>query len=144
VRRTRHTRRNKTISDLNLTNLIDVILTLLIIFMITAPMMTQGVQVDLPKAEAKNVEVNVSIQVSVNGSREVFIDQEKVSLVDFPRRFKEIFAARTSVPVFVNADQKVPYGLVIKLISDIQNAGVVKLGFLTQPQLQTHEKKGRS
>ena len=109
-------------------------LTLLIIFMITAPMMTQGVQVDLPKAEAKNVEVNVSIQVSVNSRHEIYVDQEKVSLVDFRRRFREVFASRTNVPVFVNADRKVPYGLVIRLISDIQNAGVVKLGFLTQPQ----------
>jgi biopolymer transport protein TolR len=130
----RHRRRRNIISDLNLTNLIDVMLTLLIIFMITAPMMTQGVQVDLPKAEAKNVEVNVSIQVSVNGRNEIYIDQEKVSLIDFRHRFREVFGARTSVPVFVNADRKVPYGLVIKLISDIQNAGVVKLGFLTQPQ----------
>jgi biopolymer transport protein TolR len=126
-------RRRQLISDLNLTNLIDVILTLLIIFMITAPMMTQGVQVDLPKADAKNVEVNVSIQVSINSHNELFIDQERVSLSSFGRRFREVFASRTQVPVFVNSDRKVPYGLVIKVISDIQNAGVVKLGFLTQP-----------
>jgi biopolymer transport protein ExbD len=127
-------RRRQLISDLNLTNLIDVMLTLLIIFMITAPMMTQGVQVDLPKADAKNVEVNVSIQVSINSHHELFIDQEKISLFDFGRRFREVFASRTEVPVFVNSDRKVPYGLVIRVISDIQNAGVVKLGFLTQPQ----------
>jgi biopolymer transport protein TolR len=131
-------RRRKLISDLNLTNLIDVMLTLLIIFMITAPMMTQGVQVDLPRTEAKNVEVNVSIQVSITGRHDIFIDQEKVSLNDFRRRFREVFASRTQVPVFVNADKKVPYGLVIKVIADIQNAGVLKLGFLTQPQ----DKKG--
>ncbi len=127
-------RRRQLISDLNLTNLIDVMLALLIIFMITAPLLTQGVQVDLPKADAKNVEVNVSIQVSVNSHHEIYIDQEKVSLGDFRRRFREVFASRTQVPVFVNADKKVPYGLVIRIISDIQNAGVIKLGFLTQPQ----------
>ena len=130
----KHRRRRPLISDLNLTNLIDVMLTLLITFMITAPMMTQGVQVDLPPADAKNVEVNVSIQVTIDSHHELFIDQERVSLIDFPRRFREIFAARTQVPVFVNADKKVPYGLVIRVIADIQNAGVVKLGFLTQPQ----------
>jgi biopolymer transport protein ExbD len=130
----KHRRRRPLISDLNLTNLIDVMLTLLIIFMITAPMMTQGVQVDLPPADAKNVEVNVSIQVTIDSHHELFIDQERVSLIDFPRRFREIFASRTQVPVFVNADKKVPYGLVIRVIADIQNAGVVKLGFLTQPQ----------
>jgi biopolymer transport protein ExbD len=130
---TRH-RRRQLINDLNLTNLIDVMLVLLITFMITAPLMTQGVQVDLPKADAKNVEVNVSIQVSISNRNEIYIDQERVSLVDFRRRFRDVFALRTEVPVFVNADKKVPYGLVIRVIADIQNAGVVKLGFLTQPQ----------
>ncbi|MBN2189476.1 MAG: biopolymer transporter ExbD [Chitinispirillaceae bacterium] len=126
-------RRRRVISDINLTNLIDVILTLLIVFMIVAPMMTQGVQVDLPDAEAKNVEVNVSIQVSINARHEIFIDQERVRLSDFGRRFRQVFGFRKHVPVFVNADRKVPYGLVMSVITDIQNAGVVKLGFLTQP-----------
>lgn len=129
----RHARRRKIISDLNLTNLIDVVFVLLIIFMITAPMMTQGVQVDLPKADSDNVESNQSIQVSINGRNEIYIDQNKVSMVDFRREFKETFSGRVEVPVFVNADKKVPYGLVIRVISDIQKAGVVKLGFLTQP-----------
>lgn len=121
------------ISELNITNLVDVVLTLLIIFMITAPMMTQGVQVDLPKAEAQNVEVDEFLQISINSRNEIFIDQERVSLVDFKRRFVQIFRHRTKMPVFVNADKKVPYGLVIRVIADVQSAGVVKLGFLTQP-----------
>jgi biopolymer transport protein TolR len=83
--------RRRLISDLNLTNLIDVMLVLLIVFMITAPMMTQGVQVDLPRADAANVEVNTSIQVSINGRNEIYIDQEKVSLLDFRRRFRSVF-----------------------------------------------------
>lgn len=125
--------RRKLIADLNITNLVDVMLTLLIIFMITAPMMTQGVQVDLPKAEAENVEVNDYIQVSINGRNELFIDAERVPLIDFKKRFREIFADRTRVPVFVNADKRVPYGLVIQVIANIQAAGVIKLGFLTLP-----------
>lgn len=129
----RHARRRQVISDLNLTNLIDVVFVLLIIFMITAPMMTQGVQVDLPKTESDSVESNQSIQVSINGRNEIYIDQNKVSMVDFRREFRETFSGRVEVPVFVNADKKVPYGLVIRVISDIQKAGVVKLGFLTQP-----------
>jgi len=131
--RRRKKNRKHAIADLNLTNLIDVVLTLLIIFMITAPMMTTGIQVDLPKTDSKNVEVNESIQVSINARNEIYVDQEKVSLVDFRRRFRDVFAGRTEVPIFVNADKKVPYGMVIRVISDIQNVGVVKLGFLTQP-----------
>jgi len=126
-------RRRQVIADLNITNLVDVVFTLLIIFMITAPMMTQGVQVDLPKADAENVEVNDFIQVSINNHNEIFIDQERINQVDFKRRFKDVFANRTKVPVFVNADKKVPYGLVVRIIADIQSAGVIKLGFLTLP-----------
>jgi biopolymer transport protein TolR len=126
-------RRRHVISELNLTNLIDVVFALLIIFMITAPMMTQGVQVDLPKTESENVEANQSIQVSINSRNEIYIDQQKVSLLDFRREFKSIFINRTDIPVFVNADKKVPYGMVIRIISELQNAGVVKLGFLTLP-----------
>ncbi len=126
-------RKHRIISELNITNLVDVTFALLIIFMITAPLMTQGVQVDLPETESENVEVNESIQVSINGRNEIFIDQERISLLQFKKKFREVFAGRTDVPVFINADKRVPYGLVIRVISDIQNAGVVKLGFLTVP-----------
>jgi len=126
-------RKRRIISEMNITNLVDVTFTLLIIFMITAPMMTQGVQVDLPETESENVEVNESIQVSINERNEIYIDQERISLLAFKRMFREVFAGRTDIPVFINADKRVPYGLVIRVISDIQNAGVVKLGFLTLP-----------
>jgi biopolymer transport protein ExbD/biopolymer transport protein TolR len=132
MRRRRHKR--KIVSDLNLTNLIDVVFTLLIVFMITAPMMTQGVQVDLPKADAENVEVTDAIQVSVTGRNELYINQERTNLLDFKRRFRDVFGGRVETPVFINADSKVPYGLVIRVIADVQSAGVVKLGFLTLPQ----------
>lgn len=126
-------RKHRIISELNITNLVDVTFALLIIFMITAPMMTQGVQVDLPKTESENVEVVQSIQVSINARNEIFIDQERISILEFRRRFREVFRGRTNIPVFINADKKVPYGLVIRVISEVQNAGVVKLGFLTEP-----------
>lgn len=126
-------RRHRIVSELNITNLVDVTFALLIIFMITAPMMTQGVQVDLPKTESENVEVLESIQISINERNEIFIDQERISILEFRKRFKEVFAGRANIPVFINADKKVPYGLVIRVISEVQNAGVVKLGFLTLP-----------
>ncbi|MBD3317873.1 MAG: protein TolR [Chitinivibrionales bacterium] len=133
MRTGRKRRKRKVISELNITNLVDVTFALLIIFMIAAPMMTQGVQVDLPKAEAENVEATESIQVTITGKNEIYIDRERVRLLQFRKRFREVFGGRTDVPVFVNADRKVPYGLVIRIIGDIQRAGVVKLGFLTLP-----------
>jgi biopolymer transport protein TolR len=129
----RKLRNQRIISDLNITNLIDVMLVLLIIFMITAPMMTQGIQVDLPKADAQNVEVNEYIQVTINKKSEIFIDQERVSMIDFHKKFMRAFRGRTNVPVFFSGDQQVPYGLAMRVIAEIQSAGVVKLGFLTNP-----------
>jgi biopolymer transport protein ExbD/biopolymer transport protein TolR len=129
----RRERRREILSDITLTNLIDVVFAVLIIFMITAPMMTQGVQVDLPETESKSVESSVTIQITIDDRNDIYIDQEMVSLVDFRKRFREVFAGRDDVPVFVNADRKVPYGIVVRVISEIQNAGVLKLGFLTTP-----------
>jgi biopolymer transport protein ExbD/biopolymer transport protein TolR len=88
----------------------------------------------LPKAEAENIEVSESIQVSVTGRNEIYINQERTNLVDFRRRFRDVFGGRLETPVFINADSKVPYGLVIRVIADVQKAGVVKLGFLTNPE----------
>jgi biopolymer transport protein ExbD/biopolymer transport protein TolR len=129
----RKARKRRMVSELNITNLVDVTFALLIIFMITAPMMTQGVQVDLPESESENVEVNDYIQVSVNKRNEIFIDQQQVSLAEFGKAFRQEFGGRVERPVFISGDKKVPYGLMMKVISEVQNAGAVKLGFLTAP-----------
>ena len=127
-------RRREEMSDLNITNLVDVIFALLIIFMITAPMMTQGVQVDLPKAESEAVEADEKlIQISITNKNEIFIDDMEVTLQEFSRAFRSKFNNDPEIPVFINADKKVPYGVVIGIIGSVQKAGVVKLGFLTEP-----------
>ncbi len=134
MKKRRSRRRGRAKSALDITNLVDVIFALLIIFMITAPMMTQGVQVDLPQAEAKNVESDHEmIQVSITDENKIFINETEVSQKEFHRRFTEVFKGRKNIPVFVNGDKEVPYGLVIKIITKIQKAGAVKLGFLTEP-----------
>lgn len=127
-------RRRKSISDLNITNLVDVVFALLIIFMITAPMMKQGVQVDLPNADAENVENNIEmIQVTVNKESEIYLNEELVSLNRFRKSFEEVFMGNKEVPVFISADSEVPYGIVVRIISEVQNSGAEKLGFLTEP-----------
>lgn len=120
-------------STLNLTNMIDVIFTLLIIFMITAPMMTQGVQVNLPRADAENMEVDQTIiEISITDKNEIYIDKTKVPLNRFGTEFRQVFANRFDTPIYVSADREVPYGLFVRVISEVQKAGGVKLGFLTE------------
>jgi len=121
-------------SNVNLTNMIDVVFTLLIIFMITAPMLTQGVQVNLPNANAANLEIDQSvIEVSITRENEIFIDRNPVPLNRFEAEFRAVFQNRFDTPIFVSADREVPYGFFVRVISEIQNAGGVRLGFLTEP-----------
>ena len=130
----RKRRRRNIESNLNLTNMIDVIFTLLIIFMITAPMMTQGVQVNLPHADAQNLEIDQTIiEISINNESKIFLDNVEVPLNRFGAEFRRTFAGRFDTPIYVSADREVPYGLFVRVISEVQNAGGVKLGFLTEP-----------
>jgi len=128
-------RRKRTLdSNINLTNMIDVVFTLLIIFMITAPMLTQGVQVNLPNANAENLEIDQTvIEISITKENEIFIDKNPVTLNRFEAEFSAVFQNRFDTPIFVSADREVPYGFFVRVISEIQNAGGVKLGFLSEP-----------
>lgn len=129
----RKKRKREIESTLNITNMIDVIFTLLIIFMITAPMMTQGVQVNLPRADAQNLEIDQTIiEISITGENQIFINEMQVPLNAFGAEFRRVFANRFDTPIYVSADKEVPYGLFVRVISEVQNAGGVKLGFLTE------------
>ena len=122
---------------MNLTNLIDVTFTLLIIFMITSPLLTQGIKVDLPKLNASNIETVHTVAVHVLKNRTIYVESEgkltKVGLNDFEKSFAKIYAKAGDRPVTVNADKTVPYGIVMQIIGVLKEAGVAKLGFLTDP-----------
>jgi len=115
--------------EMNLTNMIDVVFAILIVFLISAPLMSQGIKVDLPNAEAPTLEQKKMIRVSITKDKKIFIDENPVHIDDF----NEIFKARLSeeMPVVINADEDVNYGLVMKIVSLAQAAGVKQLGFLT-------------
>ncbi len=119
--------------DLNIVNLVDITFALLIIFMITAPLMTQGLKVDLPKLQAANIPRDNTITVKIVKSRDVYIDSLKVPLSKFQRIFKDVYFDGQPRPVILEADKVVPYGIVIQVIGALKNIGVEQLGFLTDP-----------
>lgn len=116
---------------MNLTNMIDVVFSILIVFMISAPLMSQGIKVELPKAEAPTMEQEKLLKVSINKQNEVYIADMKVKPKDFNSVFKSLWDG--NMAVVINADESVDYGKVMKVVSLVQNAGVTKLGFLTLP-----------
>ena len=121
-------------SDINVTPLVDVMLVLLIIFMVTAPMMQQGVDVDLPQTTSRPIEGQEErIVITINSKREVFINQEKVDPLLLRRRLERSTAAKLNKEVLLRADRSVPYGFVVQTMAEIKNAGIEKLGMVTEP-----------
>ena len=121
--------------ELNLTNLIDIVFAILVVFMITAPLMSQGVKVDLPKAKASSLEEKKAIQVTVTREREILINDLPSDAKHFEKDFRNIWTGDAEMAIVVNSDQNVPYGFVMELVAAIQRQGGKRLGFLTDPTI---------
>lgn len=123
-----------TMADINVTPLVDVMLVLLVIFMVTAPMMQQGVQVNLPKANTKAMtQAEETVIVTVDKSGRIFINKDEVSAADLRSKLTDMFAGREKKEIFLKADAGVPYGDVVKAMADIKGAGIERLGMVTEP-----------
>jgi len=121
-------------SDINVTPLVDVMLVLLIIFMVAAPMMIQGVDVNLPKTTAKNIKSqDEPLMVTVNKEGEVFLENHAVPLDSLELKIQKIFQNRREKEILLRADKDVPYGFVIDVIARVKKAGIDKLGMVTEP-----------
>lgn len=126
--------RQDLISDINVTPLVDVMLVLLIIFMVTAPMMMHGVKVNLPKTESKSIKAKEDpLVLTVTKERLIFIEDYRVELTALQEKLKKIFANREGKEIFLQADEDVPYGFVISVMSHVKEAGITKLGMITEP-----------
>ena len=130
------------LSEINVTPLVDVMLVLLIIFMVTAPMLTQGLTVELPKAEGKSFELanaNPS-KIMITASGAVYLDGIGAGSRDLDKTLGPMLRARRVKRALLEADQGVPYGRVIAVLDVMNRAGVEQLGMVTQPK----ERDGRS
>jgi biopolymer transport protein TolR len=121
-------------SEINVTPFVDVMLVLLIIFMVTAPMMIQGVEVSLPQASSKALPTDKEhLILSINKDSEIYINELKVSLDFLKEKLGKILEGRNNREIFLKADKTVPYGIVVNVMSEVKAAGVSKLGMLTEP-----------
>jgi biopolymer transport protein ExbD/biopolymer transport protein TolR len=121
-------------SDINMTPLIDVMLVLLVIFMITAPLMTSSLKVELPKtAAAQPNDSGEALALAITADGQVHVGDDVVSQADLLRTLKATGKRLPQPDVLVRADQSVPYGRVAELIGQIQDAGLTHIGFVTQP-----------
>jgi len=121
-------------AEINVTPLVDVILVLLIIFMVTAPMMQQGIDVDLPQTTSRPMDGQEErLVITINAKKEIFINKEKVDPRLLRRHLERSAAAKFNREVLLRADRIVPYGFVVQTMAEIKNAGIEKLGMVTEP-----------
>ncbi len=126
-------RTKQLISEINITSLADVSITLLVIFMITAPMMTPGIDVSLPRTDASLPHDEEGITVSVKSTDEIYIDSDRVTAQELETKLKGILRGKPpGVIVYLRADEKVDYGFVIDIVGKIKKAGVTELGLVAE------------
>lgn len=128
------------LSEINVTPLVDVMLVLLVIFMITAPMMTEGLEVNLPQTAAGPLDAqNPPIIISITSQGEIYVDERQVKLESLSAEIAQAEKQRRPRPVYLKADQSVPYGVVVRVMGRLKAAGVEKLGMVTVPPSEPPE-----
>lgn len=133
------TERNRGVmSEINVTPFVDVMLVLLIIFMVTAPLLQQGIDVNLPKAKGKELPPEERINIVIKKGGIIYMNDTPMSLPDVRQKLNAISKANPNI--FLRADKDVPYGLVVEVMAEIKEAGIEKLGMITEPKISLEEK----
>ncbi len=129
-------RRNEdTISQINVTPFVDVMLVLLVIFMVTAPIIQQGVQVNLPEAKAGAIAGKEDpLIISITKKGKIYLNDNPIKLKDLKKKLRAIRKLQKGKEVYLRADQNVRYGIVMNTIEVIKEAGMLKLGMITRPR----------
>lgn len=123
-----------TLSEINVTPFVDVMLVLLIVFMVSAPLMQQGVQVDLPKANTGSLdETPEKLLIVVDKNQRISMNGKNLESGALLARLKAVAAVRPDVQVYVQADRSIPYGFIAQVIAEVKKAEITRVGLVTEP-----------
>ena len=124
---------NQPLSEINVTPFVDVMLVLLIIFMVTAPLLQYGVEVDLPESSREPLEIpKEQVVLSIAKDRTIYVDRYKTSLSELGQKLEAIYKGKQRREIFLQADKSVPYGFVVQTMAVIRAAGIDQMGLITE------------
>ncbi|MDI6801601.1 MAG: protein TolR [Thermodesulfovibrionales bacterium] len=129
----RPARHRTVLSEINVTPFVDVMLVLLVIFMVTAPLLQQGVDVNLPKAKGKDLPPEERVTIVIKRDGIIYMNDNPVSMAEMTSKLSAI--SKLNPNVFLKADRTVSYGLVVEVMGEIKEAGIEKLGMITEPKV---------
>ena len=139
-----HSRRFRPMADINVTPMVDVMLVLLVIFMVTAPLLTAGVQIDLPKTQASAIKgEDQPLSISVDAKGGVWLQETSVPLEELAPKVQAIIAQKPETRIFVRGDKTVDYGRVMEVMGTLNAAGIEKVALVTEQRQDTPASTGR-
>ena len=124
------------VAEINITPLVDVMLVLLVIFMVTAPLMENGIPIQLPKASAKALPPRsgeAPVVLNITKDAKLYIDKEEVQTSMLASRLTSVFKSKEKKEIYIRADDSLPYGVVAQTMATVKNAGIHKIGLVTLP-----------
>ncbi|MEK6693820.1 MAG: biopolymer transporter ExbD, partial [Nitrospirota bacterium] len=133
-------RRRRFMAEINIVPMVDVVLVLLVIFMVTAPMLYRGMDINLPRSSSNTIKPEERVVLTVERDRRVYIDKELIPLAQLLQKMDALRRKNPDVSVFLRADQDVPYGTVVQVMDSVKKAGIVKLGMVTDPVIEERVK----
>lgn len=134
-----HHRLRSNLAEINVTPLVDVMLVLLIIFMVTAPMMQSGINVNLPSAETRSNPSSGGLVLTITKDRYIYMDDQNINLYLLESRLKSYFYNQDKKIIFIKADKDVSYGYVISVMDIIKKAGIEQVGMIVEQKIKEQE-----
>ena|SRR5690349_717588 len=130
---TSETRHRRFMAEINVIPLVDVVLVLLVIFMVTAPMLYRGMDINLPKSASNTIKPEARAVLSIERDQRLYLDKDSVSVVQLERKLRGLKDQSPDISLYLRADRDVPYGIVVQVMDSVKKAGIEKLGMVTEP-----------